>query len=530
MKSLYLILLFALINTGLIAQSEEHILLGELSPLRTCFDVHHYDLDLTIDFQDRSISGLNTISFSGVLPSNTMQLDLANNLQIDSIILDDIHLNYSRTHRAIFITLSEALVVGNNYQIDVYFHGIPHQAKNAPWDGGFVWSKDQNGKDWLGVACQGDGASYWWPNKDHLSDEPDSVRVTCTYPSELFFVGNGNLENDSIDGSTRTTSWKTQHTINNYDITLNIADYIHFSDQYRKGDYMLDLDYYVLSYNKAKAEKQFQQVKPMLESFEKHFGPYPFPKDGYALVETSYLGMEHQSAIAYGNKYLKGYLGRYPKDIDFDFIIIHETGHEWWGNSVSMNDRADMWIHESFCTYSEALYVEDLYGYEDMLDYLVYQKDFINHESPIQGIPHTHSSGNHTDMYYKGSWALHSLRNMVQNDSLWRACIFQLAKTYKRSNVDGKEVIDFMSKKLNRSLDSFFELYFEGTEIPRLKVQRTKKGLKVKIANLPKDLSFPINIEGNSLSLNGKWQLVTCSLPNLQKYLARRYLLHTEIQ
>ncbi len=526
-SSLSLVLLF-LLSSPLFAQSEENRLLGKLTKERTCFDVHHYDLNLDIDFQERSIQGYNKISFEALQNSTKIQLDLVANMRIDSILFQNQTLTFTRKHRAIFIDIPSGLSMNEHYEIKIYFGGIPHQAKNAPWDGGFVWTKDENGNDWLGVACQGDGASYWWPNKDHLSDEPDSVMVTCNYPSNLYYVGNGNLVNDTILNDRRITSWKTLHNINNYNITINIADYIHFKDSHLYNNESLDLDYYVLSYNLEKAQKQFQQVQPMLQSFEKHFGPYPFPKDGYALVETSYLGMEHQSAIAYGNQYKKGYLGRYTKNIDFDFIIIHETGHEWWGNSVSMNDRADMWIHESFCTYSEALYVEDLYGHQDMLDYLVYQKDFINHNSPIQGIPHTNTSGNHTDMYYKGSWALHTLRNMVQNDSLWHACIYELANKYRRSNVDGEEVINFMSDKLNMSLDSFFKLYFEGTRIPSFKFKSNKKGSKVRIKGLPKDLSFPVIIEGKRFDLNSDWQNIDYEISILKKFLNRHYLLNTK--
>ncbi len=530
MKWLHILLLTFLLPTTSYTQSKENILLGELTKYRTCFDVNHYDLNIAVDFNNRSISGYNIISFTGKQEENILQIDLVANMVIDSIEFESKLLPFSREHRAVFVTLPHTIQIDSTYRLKVNFHGIPHQAENAPWDGGFVWTKDNNGLPWLGVACQGDGASYWWPNKDHLSDEPDSVMITCNYPSNLFFVGNGNLVKDTIHQDTRTTTWKTEHNINNYNVTLNIADYVHFSDSYIRGTDSLDLDYYILSYNKEKAKKQFQQVKPMLESFEKHFGPYPFPKDGYALVETSYLGMEHQSAIAYGNKYQKGYLGRYPKNIDFDFIIIHETGHEWWGNSISMNDRADMWIHESFCTYSEALYVEDLYGHESMLDYLVYQKSFINHKSPVQGILHTNTSGNHTDMYYKGSWALHSLRNIIQNDSLWHACILELAKKYQRKNVDGKEVISFMANKLNKNLDSFFKLYFEGVNIPKLVTKTNSNGRMVKIKGLPKDLHFPVNIGGKTIELNNRWKPSPLPLSELQKYLERHFLLDTEKQ
>lgn len=525
MKAILSTVFFLLSSLYANAQSKEHMLLGTLNNNRSCYDVHHYNLDLAIDFDQKSIAGSSTLSFIGLSKEKQIQIDLHPSMSISQILLDGQTLNFNREERAVYIDLKTALIPQKKYALTVYFNGIPPQAKNAPWDGGFVWTKDENGNDWLGVACQGDGASYWWPNKDHLSDEADSATVTCTYPEHLFFVGNGNLFKDKISNGKRTTSWKTKHNINNYNITLNIADYIHFSDIRVLDNDSLNLDYYVLSYNKEKAKEQFRQVKPMLKSFEKRFGPYPFPEDGYALVETSYLGMEHQSAIAYGNKYKKGYLGRYPKDIDFDFIIIHETGHEWWGNSLSMNDRADMWIHESFCTYSEALYVEDIYGYDAMLDYLAYQKNFINNKSPIQGTHGTHQSGNHTDMYYKGSWALHTLRSIVDNDPLWHKSIYDLANTYKRSNLDGIEVIDFMSSKLNLNLNGFFRLYFETTKLPKAKIRKTAGGSRIRIKQLPETLAFPIEVNGIQYEITNRWNKIPIRPEALKNYLERHFLL-----
>ena len=466
-----IIALTLLISTQVIAQTftQKDTLRGSLSEERTWFDITYYHLNLEVNPELKSILGYNDIAFSVLNRSRTMQLDLFENLIIDSIVLNHQICEYYRLYDAFFVNIPQVLPVGSNQMIRVYYHGIPTKAKNAPWDGGFVWKKDKSGLPWIGVACQGLGASCWWPCKDHLSDEPDSMRVTCTVPNELRFVGNGNLESETMNENTRTSTWKVSYPINTYNISLNIANYSHLHDVYISNVDTLSLDYYVLKGNEQKATNQFEQVKPMLAVYENLFGPYPFWNDGYALVETPYLGMEHQSAIAYGNKYKPGYLGRYPGEMDFDFIIIHESGHEYWGNSVSMNDVADMWIHESFCTYSEALYVEKIYGYDSMLDYLLYQKDFINSNSPILGVHGVNCKGNSTDMYYKGSWMLHSIRNTINDDPLWFAIVKELAAKFEITNCDGKEVIDFICEKSGLDLSAIFNEFLNNAHSPVLK-------------------------------------------------------------
>ena len=414
--------------------TQKDSLRGALSPERSWFDVNYYNLDIEIDIESKSISGFNDIAFTVLADSSKMQLDLFENLSIDSVVYNGTLCEISRSFDAFFINFPLEFTVGATENVRVYYHGKPIAAKNAPWDGGFVWKKDKQGLPWIGVACQGLGASAWWPCKDHLSDEPDSMRITCSVPKEVRFIGNGNLEADSMVEDKRVSTWKVSYPINTYNVTLNIADYSHLEDAYISNSDTLALDYYVLKGNEEKAIKQFAQVKPMLAVYEELFGAYPFWNDGYALVESPYLGMEHQSAIAYGNKYKPGYLGRYPGDMDFDFIVIHESGHESWGNSVSMNDLSDMWIHESFCTYTEALYVEQIYGYTSMLEYLLYQKDFISARSPILGVHGVNNKGNSTDMYYKGSWMLHSIRNILNNDSLWFSIVKDIANDFALKN------------------------------------------------------------------------------------------------
>jgi aminopeptidase N len=368
MKRLIFYILICSISTNLFSQnySKGDSLRGNLSSLRNCYDVFFYDLDIHLDLEKKTLEeSSNTLYFIAVNDFNKIQIDLFKHLKINSIEFEGSLLEFSREYDAVFVKFPRLILEGEKIKIKCKYFGVPQEAKNPPWDGGFSWSKDDNNNDWVGVSCQGLGASSWWPCKDHQSDEPDSMKITFTINKNLPIISNGNLISDSTfinrdNKKSRVSAWFVSYPINNYNVTLNIGDYINFKDKYISKEDTLDLDYYVLSYNKEKAYKHFQQVKPMLKCFEFYFGQYPFFNDGYALVETSYLGMEHQSAIAYGNNYLPGYRGntKYISDLDFDFIIVHETGHEWWGNSITSNDIADMWVHEGFCTYSEVLYVE----------------------------------------------------------------------------------------------------------------------------------------------------------------------------
>lgn len=482
MRSIFLLLCLTFSNS-LQAQTFTlaDTLRGALSADRSCFDVTYYDLKLSIDIESRSIVGVNHIQFKNVTDFSRIQLDLFDNMVIDSILHQGKKLEYLRKFNAVFLRFTEEMKKGDSSTVSVYYHGEPISAKNAPWDGGFVWKTDSEGKPWIGVACEGTGASLWWPNKDHLSDEPDSMRISCSIPKGLMCVANGDLEQSIDRGESTEWKWKVSYPINNYNVTLNIADYVHFSDVHRSaGGEELRLDYYVLKANEEKARVQFQQVHQMMDCFEFAFGPYPFHEDGYALVETPYLGMEHQGAIAYGNKFLPGYMGRFPGKMDFDYIIIHETGHEWWGNSVSMKDAADMWIHESFCTYSEAVYVECKYGYERMIDYLVYQRNFINNRGPIYGVHGLNQTGNSGDMYYKGSWMIHSLRTVLNNDSLFRVILKGIAQEFAYRTVDGEEIIAYVNKLAKSDYTPFFNQYLRYSKVPVLEYRVGKNGVDMR--------------------------------------------------
>ncbi len=459
---------------------------GMLTPLRTCYDVKYYNLYVRIDTSDHSIKGSNVIYFKAVNDFNKMQVDLFPNMKIDRIEFEKYDsLKYTREFGAVFISFPEKLLKDKYYRIKIYYHGVPQEAKNPPWDGGFVWAEDNNGNPWIAVACQGTGASLWWPNKDHQSDEPDSMLINISVPASLEEVSNGRLRSTEPEtGDYKKYTWFVSYPINNYDVTFNIAKYAHFSDFHIEPDGdTLTLDYYVLPYNLEKAKKQFVQAKSMLNCFEKYFGSYPFVRDGYKLVETPYLGMEHQSAVAYGNKYLNGYLGNSAAEIGmkFDFIIIHESAHEWWGNSITSKDIADMWIHESFGQYCEALYVECMYGRLDALDYINAHKSRVMNNRPIIGHYNVNNEGS-GDMYPKGMLMLNTLRSVIDNDGEWFKLIKDLYQHFKYQTVTAEDIVDFVNKETGRDFTYFFDQYLRYPHLPKLELKSEHKDGKEEVA------------------------------------------------
>jgi len=491
MRSIYITALILLNYCMVFSQeySRKDSLRGSLTNLRSCYDVSFYNLNVTIDDKEKFIErSYNEIFFIVKSDFQRIQIDLSLNMEILVIEFEDMELNYTREFDAVFIDFPRKLDSGEKGKIKIWYNGYPRKAKNPPWDGGFSWKKDKNKNPWIGVSCQGLGASVWWPCKDHQSDEPDSMRITVSARKDLQIICNGNLINETIiwnniiQDSLKSSEWFVSYPINNYNVTLNIGDYVHFQDKYIRDQDTLDLSYYVLSYNEEKAIKHFQQVKPMMDCFEHFFGKYPFWNDGYALVETPYLGMEHQSAIAYGNNYLPGYYGSlgYSGGLDFDYIIIHETGHEWWGNSITTNDIADMWIHEGFCTYSEALYVECMYGYDKMLDYINNQKRFIRNKSPIVGNYHVNHQGS-GDMYHKASVMLHTIRTLIDDDELWFLILREILDKYQYQTIDASEIIDFIIQRTSKDLTIFFSQYLNNSEIPEFQYQLIREGRNTSI-------------------------------------------------
>ncbi|WP_396194195.1 M1 family metallopeptidase [Flavobacterium sp.] len=483
---------------SLIAQNytRKDTLQGGLRQERTCFNVLRYDLNIKIDPNAKTILGYNDIIFKPVENSTAIQIDLFENMKVDSIIYNNRKLSYDREFNAVFINFPTPLLKDMPEQtIRFYYSGKPIIARNAPWDGGFVFKQDSNGKDWIGVAVQGTGASLWYPVKDSQSDEPDrGASIKVAVPNGLMNVSNGRFlgSEDLKNGYTRW-DWEVKNPINTYDITVNIADYVHLHDNY-KG---LDLDYYVLRENEAKAKAHFEEVKPMMDCFQSKFGEYPFKNDGYKLVETSYLGMEHQSAVAYGNQYFKGYLGSDLSGtgvgLTFDFIIIHETGHEWFGNSITSKDIADMWIHEGFTQYTEIVYVECQQGYEKAMTYANGSKKNVKNDKPILGNYGVNSEGS-GDMYPKGALLLNTLRHVVNDDAKWWKMILDYANTFKHQIIDTETVISFFNTESGLNLTPIFNHYLQKTTIPKLEIKVIGGKMEAKWSNVNEDFNMPIDI------------------------------------
>lgn len=504
MKKILILLIFAFSTYLVFAQTYTHSdsLKGGSRPERDVFDVNYYNIDLNVDVPKKYINGYVDIYFSILLSGlvEEIQIDLYKNLKITSI-QDNLQneLKYRRDENAVFVKLTPALLSNPKPMIRVIYEGNPTISTNAPWEPGFEFTRDRKGRPWVSVACQGSGASIWWPCKDTQADKADSVQIKITTQSDLTVVSNGNKRNEKTMADKKSTTWFVSYPINNYNISISIGNYVNFSEKYNGVETTYDLDYYVLDYNLEKAKKHFKQVVPMLNAFEKKLGPYPFPKDGFALIETPFLGMEHQSGIAYGNDFKPGYDGmeRSGLPLGFDFVIVHEAGHEYWGNSINTADIADMWVHEGFCTYSEALYVEELYGADTALLYCNAWKDIVQNDYPILGDYGVHKEGS-VDMYNKGALMLHTLRWLVQDDKKWYATILGLQKDFRFKIVTGKQVIQYMNEKLGKDYTFLFDAYLKNASPPVLQYEMIEKGkdleVKIHFSNVDKDFYLPISI------------------------------------
>ena len=485
LSSVFLILFVAQFTNSAAAQTNfpptrEEILRGALTPLRTCYDVTSYYLDVRVDPTTQTIKGSNKISFKTVADFELMQVDLATNMAIEKIIFDDHTTStFTREHGAVFIQLPDKARKRSDHSVTIYYSGKPQVARRPPWDGGVSWEHDTNGNPWVVVTSSETGASLWWPLKDHPADEPDNMTIAITAPAGLDEISNGRLKSKTVllDGWVRW-EWFVSYPINSYCVTFNIGKYAHFDDEYVSADgQKLTLDYYVLPENLDKAKEQFKQVKTMLTVFEKYFGTYPFYRDGYKLIESPHTGMEHQSAIAYGNRYMGGYRGRASSEVGrkFDFIIIHESAHEWWGNSVTMKDMADMWIHESFGAYAESLFVEEQYGRAEALKYINGKKRNVRNARPIISEYGLNRMSN-GDMYDKGQLVLNTLRSVLDDDKLWFSILRGIQQTFKYRNVSADELIAYVNKKSGKNFSYFFEQYYRRANIPTLVVRLQKDG------------------------------------------------------
>lgn len=481
--------------------SKADSLRGELTPLRTCYDIKYYHLDVKVDIDNKYISGSNLFRFRATEDFKKLQFDLFENLSVDRIVYQGIDLPFSRLYNAVFIEFPTTIKKDQIDSFTVYYSGHPIQATRAPWDGGFDWKKDSNGKPFVATACQGLGASVWWPNKDHQSDEVDSMLISVAVPNDLINVSNGRLvKTENLKDNYKKFHWKVINPINNYSVALNIGDYLHFKENYPGEKGNLTLDYYVLRENNTFAKKTHlqQNVHNCLQAFEYWFGPYPFYEDGYKIVETAHLGMEHQSAIAYGNKYQNGYLGRDGSNTGWgkkwDFIVIHESGHEWFGNNITSKDLADMWIHESFTNYSEALFIDYFYGKEASQAYVYGNRSGILNDKPLQGPYHVNKEGS-GDMYVKGGVLHHMIRTLIDNDELWRQTLRGLNEKFYHKQVNYEDIVSYLQLKTNVNLSPIFEQYVKYTGIPTLEIKSNPKGeLYARWISEVIDFEMPIHI------------------------------------
>ncbi|MDC7999016.1 M1 family metallopeptidase [Gilvibacter sediminis] len=487
---------------------------GQITAERAWWDLQHYQLDVTVDIDNKSLSGSNTITYKVLENADRLQLDLQEPMRIDKVVQNGKELKWTSEGIAHYIQLQKKMKPGKEEKLTVYFSGKPRIAKNAPWDGGFVFTQDSNGKPFVANANQGIGASIWWPNKDHPYDEPDQGTVISVItPKDLMDVSNGRLIKVDSTATTKTWTWQVVNPINNYGININIGDYVHFGEDYAGEAGKLDIDYYVLRENEAKARKQFEQTTGMLEAFEHWFGPYPFYEDGFKLVEAPYLGMEHQSSVTYGNGYKNGFRGSDLSGtgwgLKFDFIIIHEAGHEWFANNITHSDVADLWVHEGFTNYSENLYLDYHFGTKAAADYVIGCRKNIYNDIPIIGDYGVRNEGS-SDMYYKGANMLHNLRMLIEDDELWREILRGLNEDFRHQTVSSKQVEDYISKATGKDFSAFFNQYLRTTMIPNLELAIDGNQLKYRYTNIVDGFDMPVimmlNDQEKWIFPNKDWQ------------------------
>jgi aminopeptidase N len=524
--------LFTFLTVWLFAQNSPEELRGGNGVGRNWWNLEHYNLSVDFDIVNKQISGNNQITLRTIeaVENPIFQLDLQEPMILDSIFIFQHELLTQKiiptTYRNGNVYLIP-LKVGNlplesQLQIKAYFHGSPRQAKNPPWDGGIVWSKDKNKMDWVSIACQGLGASVWFPCKDSQADEPEQgVETHFTCPSNLVCVSNGNLTSKiDLDNQRTTYSRKVINPINNYCIIPYIGDYVSWKDPYQGEKGTLDVEYWVLRENEEKAKIHFVDVHRTLKAFEYWFGPYPFYEDGFKLIEAPYLGMEHQSAIAYGNKFKKGYLGSDLSGtgvgMEWDYIIVHEMGHEWFGNNITSEDIADMWIHESFTTYSETLFTEYWQGKSDADNYCIGQRKNCRNDKPIIGKYGLNEEGS-GDMYYKGANMLHTIRTIVGNDTVFREMLREMNAVFYHKVVTTKEIEAYMSQKLQLDLAPIFDQYLRTSKIPILVLKEKKRKACYRWENCVDNFNMPIVTDHGNFIVTTKWTTLPTNLNRSSK-------------
>ncbi len=481
--------------------TEQDSLRGSITPERAWWDLNYYHLKVTVEPDRQFISGSNTIRYTVQKSAETLQLDLQPPMVLKKVTQDGEELPFTSKVNAHFIRLNKPQLKGETNELVVFYEGHPKVAKNAPWDGGFSWKQDPDGNTFAATSCQGLGASVWWPNKDHMYDEVDSMAISITAPKNLTGVANGRLRQVEEGKETTTYHWYVNNPINNYGVNVNLARYANFGSTYEGEKGKLDLEYYVLPQNLEKAREQFKQVPLMLEAFEHWFGPYPFYEDSFKLVEVPYLGMEHQSSVTYGNGYQNGYLGYDLSGsgwgLKFDYIIIHEAGHEWFANNITSVDSADLWIQEGFTTYSESLYLDYHFGKEAASEYILGLRKQIKNDSPVIGPYEVNQSGS-GDMYFKGANMLHTLRQLVEDDSLWRRILRGLNETFYHQTVTTEQVESYMSQASGKDLSAFFNQYLRTSMIPLLEYRIEGNTLYHRYTKIVQDFDMPVEVSVNN--------------------------------
>ncbi len=518
-KSTIIFIIAILFQSPLFAQeiTRQETLRGSITEEREWWDLLHYDLSVQFFPETKTIKGSNVITFKTLKSEYIMQIDLQEPLAITKATHKNVELKYKREGNAYFIYLDDELPKDIVDSITVYWEGRPTESRNPPWSGGITWGRDDLGEHFITTTCQGIGASIWWANKDHGADEPDKgMKINLTVPENLVAVSNGRLKkiDENKAEKTKTFRWEVKNPINNYGVNANIGNYVNWTEKYKGLGGDLDLEYWVLPHQKEAAMKQFQEVPRMLKAFEYWFGKYPFYEDSFKLVTVSYAGMEHQSSVTYGNWFRNGYRGR---DVSFtgigykfDFIIVHEAGHEWFGNNISMKDAADMWIHEGFTNYSENLFVEYHFGKKDGEDYVIGSRKNIRNEATIIGTYNSNRSGS-GDMYYKGGNLLHTIRHIINDDEKWRGILQGLNKEFWHKTVTTQQIEAYITWHSGYDLTKVFDQYLRTTNIPVLQYKTDGKTLSFKYDKVVKGFAMPIrvNINGKEIELSPNESLQT---------------------
>ncbi len=522
-----LVLLLGLISITTNAQvlnnkqefTRQDSLRGTNNEFRNWWDVKKYKVSVEPDYQSKSIKGKTTITFDKTAPqqSDLLQIDLQDPMMVSAVKLNGKKISdFKRDGNVYFINVGKNIKNTSN-QLELEYNGNPRVAVRAPWDGGWIFAKDEKGRDWMSVAVQGLGASAWFPNKDYLGDEPDNgMELEIITPKNLVGVGNGRLVSKKEKNGKTTSTWKVVNPINNYNIIPYIGHYVNFKDTFEGEKGKLDLDYYVLDYNIDKAKSQFEQAKLMLKSFEYWFGPYAFYEDSFKIVEAPHLGMEHQSGIAYGNKFENGYLGRDLSGsgwgLKWDFIIVHEAGHEWFGNNITEKDVADMWIHEAFTAYSETLFTETYYGKEAASEYVRGTRKAIQNDIPIIGVYGVNQEGS-GDMYYKGANMIHTLRTWMNNDEKFRQMLRGLNKEFYHQTVTTEQIENYIAKFSGLNLNAFFNQYLRTVKIPTLELKQNGNKVEYRYTNVVDGFAMPLHLKDSEVTINPTtdWQTINNS-------------------